>query len=410
LPKGWRVAKARAKGLGLSQRALDIQPFYVMEIGKAAQAIERALQPGDAPLIRLNIGEPDAKAAPAVERAAQLAIARQDTAYTPALGLLALREQLSAWYARRFQLSIDPERIVLTAGASAGLLLTALALFDSGDEVLMPDPCYPCNRQFVRAADARPVLIPTQAQDRFQLSEAQVRAHWGPRTRGVLLASPSNPTGTSIHPDVLAGIDRAVTERGGVMVVDEIYLPLSFDPVYGQSALALGEHVVSVNSFSKYFGMTGWRLGWVVVPASHVAPMERLAQNLFICPSSIAQQAALACFEPESLAEFEQRRERLRQRRDAFIPALQAMGLEVPVVPDGAFYVWADASDWCRRKGLASSWELSLALLNQAHVAVTPGRDFSEHEPGRYIRFSIANDLDELMQAAQRLQHWIQTP
>ncbi len=404
------MAKARAKGLGLSQRALDIQPFYVMEIGKAAQAIERALQPGDAPLIRLNIGEPDAKAAPAVERAAQLAIARQDTAYTPALGLLALREQLSAWYASRFQLSIDPERIVLTAGASAGLLLTALALFDSGDEVLMPDPCYPCNRQFVRAADARPVLIPTKAQDRFQLSEAQVRAHWGPRTRGVLLASPSNPTGTSIHPDVLAGIDRAVTERGGVMVVDEIYLPLSFDPVYGQSALALGDHVVSVNSFSKYFGMTGWRLGWVVVPASHVAPMERLAQNLFICPSSIAQQAALACFEPESLAEFEQRRERLRQRRDAFIPALQAMGLEVPVVPDGAFYVWADASDWCRRKGLASSWELSLALLNQAHVAVTPGRDFSEHEPGRYIRFSIANDLDELMQAAQRLQHWIQTP
>jgi aspartate/methionine/tyrosine aminotransferase len=209
---------------------------------------------------------------------------------------------------------------------------------------------------------------------------------------------------------VLAGIDRAVTERGGVMVVDEIYLPLSFDPVYGQSALALGEHVVSVNSFSKYFGMTGWRLGWVVVPASHVAPMERLAQNLFICPSTIAQQAALACFEPESLAEFEQRRARFQQRRDAFIPALQAMGLEVPVVPDGAFYVWADASDWCRRKGLASSWELSLALLNQAHVAVTPGRDFSEHEPGRYIRFSIANDLDELMQAAQRLQHWIQTP
>ena len=406
-----RVAEAAPlQGLGLSQRALAIEPFYVMEIGKAAQAIEQSLQPGDAPLIRLNIGEPDAKAAPAVERAAQLAIARQDSAYTPALGLMALRERISAWYASRFGLAIAPERIVLTAGASAGLLLTCLALFESGDEVLMPDPCYPCNRQFVRAADARPVLIPTQAQDRFQLSVQQVQAHWTSHTRGVLLASPSNPTGTSIHPEVLAGIHQAVRERGGVTVVDEIYLPLSFDPLYGQSALALGDEVVSINSFSKYFGMTGWRLGWVVVPPQWVAPMERLAQNLFICPSSIAQHAALACFEPESLAEFEQRRSRFGQRRDAFIPALQAMGLTVPVVPDGAFYVWADASDWCRRKGLASSWDLSLAMLHQAHVAVTPGRDFSQHEPGRYLRFSIANDLDELMQAAQRLHHWIDTP
>lgn len=411
--KALHVAEVPGSGAGathMSQRVLDIAPFYVMEMGKAAQDLARRLTPSDPPLIALNIGEPDDKASPLVEQAAREAVTRGDSAYTPALGLPELRERISRWYAQHRGLSIPAERIVITAGASAGLLLACLAWFESGDEVLMPDPCYPCNRQFVRAADARAKLIPTQASDRFQLSAEQVRANWGPHTRGVLLASPSNPTGTSVHPDTLRDIDAFVRQQSGLLLMDEIYLPLNHDPIYAQSALALGEHVVSVNSFSKYFGMTGWRLGWLVVPGHSVGHLERLAQNLFICPSTIAQHAALACFEPESIAEYERRRVQFRDRRDAFIAALQSMGLDVPVIPDGAFYVWADASAWCRRKGLASSWELSWALLEQAHVAVTPGRDFSEHEPGRYIRFSIANSKDELIRAAQRMNDWMNTP
>ena len=404
------VAEAAPRLPELSQRARAIAPFYVMEIGKAAQALAQRLGPQDPPLIRLNIGEPDHKAAPSVQAAAQAAIQRQDTAYTPALGLPALRERISHWYAQRLGLTIDPERVLITAGGSAALQLACLALFEAGDEVLMPDPCYPCNPQFVRAADARATLIPTTPEQRFQLSAQQVREHWGPNTQGVLLASPSNPTGTSIHPDELAAIHAVVQSHGGVTVIDEIYLPLSYDPTYGQSALAISDQIVSVNSFSKYFGMTGWRLGWLVVPPQWVEPIERLAQNLFICPSAIAQHAALACFDDEALAVFEQRRDEFKTRRDVFIPALRQLGLQVPVEPDGAFYVWADASDWCRRKGLASSWELAQALLEQAHVAITPGRDFSQHDPGRWIRFSIASAQDELMQAAERLRQWLEAP
>ncbi|OYU75340.1 MAG: aminotransferase, partial [Burkholderiales bacterium PBB5] len=215
---------------------------------------------------------------------------------------LALREALSAWYAQRFGLNIPARRIMITAGASAALQLACLALFEAGDEVLMPDPSYPCNRHFVTAAQGQAVLLPTQAQDRFQLSAAQVAEAWGQRTRGVLLASPSNPTGTSIAPQELRSIHQFVQSKGGITLVDEIYLGLSYDDTFGHSALALGEHIVSVNSFSKYFNMTGWRLGWLVLPEALVAPVERLAQNLFICASTIAQQAALACFHPESIA------------------------------------------------------------------------------------------------------------
>jgi aspartate/methionine/tyrosine aminotransferase len=248
------------------------------------------------------------------------------------------------------------------------------------------------------------VLVPTTAADRFQLNAAQVEAHWGPRTRGVLLASPSNPTGTSLHPQALASIHEVVRRRGGVLLLDEIYLGLSHDDTYGASGLALGEDVISINSFSKYFNMTGWRLGWLVVPDALVDVIERLAQNLFICPSTVSQQAALACFEPESLAEYERRRAQFKARRDYFIPQLQALGLTVPVVPDGAFYAWADCSDWCQRLGVAGSWELAFEIMRRAHVAVTPGRDFGTADTARYIRFSTASSMEQLQLAVDRLR------
>jgi aspartate/methionine/tyrosine aminotransferase len=326
------------------------------------------------------------------------------TQYTPALGLMPLRERISDWYASRFGVNVAASRIVVTAGASAALHLACMALINPGDEILMPDPSYPCNRHFVSAAGGKPVLLPTTAAERFQPSADKVQAAWGERTRGVMLASPSNPTGTSIHPDELRRIHQVVTERGGISLVDEIYLPLSFEAQYGQTALALDHGVISLNSFSKYFNMTGWRLGWMVVPEALVPTIERLAQNLFICPSSIAQYAALACFEPESIAIYEQRRQAFKARRDFFIPALNALGLTVPVMPDGAFYAWADCSAACAKLGSSGSWDFSFEVMNKAHVAVTPGRDFGSAQTAHFIRFSTASSMDHLQTAVARLR------
>lgn len=388
----------------ISRRAGRIEPFYVMEVAKAASQLAREVAASARPMIFLNIGEPDFTAPPLVQEAAERAIRDGRTQYTDATGLPALRERISGWYAERFAVDVPARRIVVTAGASAALQLACLALVEAGDEILMPDPSYPCNRHFVSAADGDAVLIPTTAAERYQLSAAKVQEHWGARTRGVLLASPSNPTGTSIHPDELRRIHAFVQERGGITLLDEIYLGLSHDDAYGRTALAIDEQVVSINSFSKYFNMTGWRLGWMVVPEALVPAVERLAQNLFICPSTVAQHAALACFAPESIAEYERRRSEFRARRDWFIPQLQSMGLQVPVMPDGAFYAWADCGEAARRLGVEGSWDFAFAVMRGAHVAVTPGRDFGHAETGRFIRFSTASSMAQLQEAAARLR------
>ncbi|MEN9378174.1 MAG: hypothetical protein RL710_3331, partial [Pseudomonadota bacterium] len=347
----------------VSGRAQRIEPFYVMEVAKAASALAHTVAHTDSPMVFLNIGEPDFTAPALVQVAACKAVHDGLTHYTPATGLGALRERISDWYAQRFGVKVASSRIVVTAGASAALQLACLALIESGDEILMPDPSYPCNRHFVSAADGNAVLIPATALERFQLSADKVEAAWGDTTRGVLLASPSNPTGTSIAPDELRRIHNAVSRRGGITLIDEIYLGLSHDPQYGQTALTLDDSIISINSFSKYFSMTGWRLGWMVVPDSLVPIIERLAQNLFICPNTISQYAALACFEADSLAEYERRRAEFKARRDYFIPALNAMGLKVPVMPDGAFYAWADCSAACQKLGVKDSWDLSFEIM-----------------------------------------------
>jgi aspartate/methionine/tyrosine aminotransferase len=387
----------------LATRLDRIEPFYVLECAKAADEIARGplCDPaqGGRPMIYLNIGEPDFGAADAVRDAATRLLARGRTAYTHATGIAPLREAISGWYAQRFGLAVDPGRIVVTAGASAALQLACLALVDRDDEVLLPDPSYPCNRHFVAAAEGRAVLLPAGPAQRFQLDAAGVAAAWGPRTRGVLLASPSNPTGTSIDPVEMGRIVEAVRARGGFTIVDEIYLGLSFDERYGTSALAHGDDVISVNSFSKYFSMTGWRLGWLVLPPGLVPAVEKLAQNLYICPSTIAQQAAVACFTPESIATFEQRRAEFRARRDFLVPALNELGLTVPVQPDGAFYAWADCSRWA-----PDSWDFAFDLMRRTQVAITPGRDFGHHGAQRWVRFSYASAMPQLQEAVARLQ------
>jgi len=393
----------------LASRLDRIEPFYVMECAKAAEALARspACDPahGGEPMIFLNIGEPDFTAPPLVLAAAERCLREGRTQYTQATGDPALRERIAGWYGTRFGLAIDPARIVVTAGASAALQLACLALFEAGDEVLMPDPSYPCNRHFVAAAGAQARLLPAGPAARFQLDAASVDAAWSAATRGVLLASPSNPTGTSIARREMAAIAEVVRARGGVTLVDEIYLGLSYDDSFGHSALELGEDIVSINSFSKYFSMTGWRLGWMVLPPALVPAVEKLAQNLYICPSAIAQRAALACFEPESIAEYERRREAFRRRRDVVVPALNAMGLTVPVVPDGAFYAWADCSAFGD-----SSWDFSMDIMRRAHVALTPGRDFGPAQAERYCRLSFATAMPALETALQRLSQALGGP
>ncbi|MEF7614071.1 pyridoxal phosphate-dependent aminotransferase [Aquincola sp. MAHUQ-54] len=386
----------------LADRLRHIDPFYVMECAKAADEIARsaACDParGGRPMLYLNIGEPDFTAPAPVLEAAQRCLSAGRTQYTPATGLPALREAISRWYAERFGLDVPARRIVVTAGASAALQLVTLALVNEGDEVLLPDPSYPCNRHFVAAAGGRARLLPADAAARFQLDAAAVQAAWGGHTRGVLLASPSNPTGTSIAPAEMQRIVDAVRARGGFTIVDEIYLGLSYDDAFAASALRFGDDVISVNSFSKYFSMTGWRLGWMVLPEPLVAPVERLAQNLFICASSVAQHAALACFEPASIAAYEERRAAFRARRDLIVPALRQLGFGVPVVPDGAFYVWADVSAHA-----ASSWDFCFDMMERAHVALTPGRDFGPHAGERFMRLSFASGLPQLEEAVRRL-------
>ena len=394
--------------MNFARRLDHIEPFYVMEFAKAAADVARSpacdpRQDGE-PMIFLNIGEPDFTAPPLVQAAAERALHAGRTQYTDATGLPALRKRISAWYASRFDLEIDPQRIVVTAGASAALQLACLALVDRDDEVLLPDPSYPCNRHFVAAAEGVPVLLPASAEARFQLDADGVRNAWGARTRGVLLASPSNPTGTSIDPAELGRIVGVVRERGGFAIVDEIYLGLSYDARFGHSALMHAAAdaeapIVSINSFSKYFSMTGWRLGWMVVPEALVAPIEKLAQNLYICPSTLAQHAALACFEPESIAEYDRRRDEFRARRDFFVPALNALGLPVPVLPDGAFYAWADCS-----AHHASSWDFCFDVMQRAHVAITPGRDFGRAGTERFVRLSFANSMAQLVESIERLR------
>ncbi len=381
----------------MAARLKEIEPFFVMEIMKEAAR----LQAQGRSIIHLSIGEPDFTAPECVIRAATAALSAGRMQYTPATGIGELRAAIAEDYRRTFGVTIDPGRVVITAGASAALLLAIGSLVDVGAEVLLADPNYPCNRHFIAAFNGVPTLIPSGPDRRFQLDPELVRAHWGPRTRGVLLASPSNPTGTSIRPDVLAATVDEVRRRGGFVIVDEIYQRLAYDHE-PTTALALGDDIFVLNSFSKYFNMTGWRLGWMVVPSQCVADVEKLAQNLFVCPSALAQHAAVQCFSPEALAIYESRRAEFRARRDFLLDALPKLGIDVPVIPDGAFYIYADIA----RTGV-NSWDFAFDLLKSEGVCVVPGRDFGRASTDHYIRISYATDRRQLQEAMGRIDAFL---
>ena len=361
-----------------------------MDVLSRAHALEAAGRH----VIHLEIGEPDFTAPAPVVEAGVRAIRDGLTAYTAALGLPALREAIAAHYQTRFSKKIAPGRIAITSGASGGLLTAAALYVDAGDEILVPDPGYPGYRHFVRAFEGVAKTLPVSAQTNFQPTLDMVRAAWGPKTKGLLLGSPSNPTGTLIDQAELKGIASFIAERGGVLLVDEIYQGL----VYGTepwSAAGLPGEVVLINSFSKYFCMTGWRLGWVVLPEGAVRGFEKLAQHLFISAPSAAQHAALAAFSADSLKILEERRREFARRRDFLVPALKRAGLSIPAEPHGAFYVYADVG------GDARSY--ARELLEREAVAATPGIDFGGNGTQRCVRFAYTRSMNDLAEAARRL-------
>jgi len=378
---------------GFARRVADIEPFRVVEV--LARATALAASGRD--IVHMAAGEPDfATAAPIVE-AGRAALARGETYYTQAAGIPQLREALSAYYAQQYGLDISPRRIMVTPGASGALLLISALLMNPGDGMLMTDPGYPCNRHFLRLVEGRGQLVPVGADTNYQLSAELVAANWQDNTIGVLVASPANPTGTVLDRDALSALAAEVRSRQGYLIVDEIYHGLAY-AVETPSVLELDPDAFVINSFSKYFGMTGWRLGWLVAPEAAVDEMEKLAQNLFISQSTMAQHAALAGFEAATRDILDERREIFRQRRDFLLPAVQELGFKVPSPPQGAFYIYADASRFT-----TDSQAFCMQLLEEHGVALTPGLDFGHHLSARHIRFSYTTGMERLELAVERL-------
>jgi aspartate/methionine/tyrosine aminotransferase len=382
----------------IARRMADIQPFHVMEILKRAHELAAAGRD----IIHLEVGEPDFPSPAPMIEAAQGFLAGGHVHYTPALGLTALREAIARFYHDRFGADVAPERIIITPGASGALMLALGVLTNPGDEWLLPDPGYPSNRHLVRSFEGRPVPLPVYADTRFQPTPAQVSAAWTPNTRGLMVASPANPTGTLLSLDEIAALQHCVQARGGILIVDEIYQGLSYG-VDASTALSRLDDVFVVNSFSKYFGMTGWRLGWMVVPPAYVREIEKLAQHFFIAPSTPAQHAALAAFTPATLEILEERRHAFADRRNTLLPALRDIGFQFATEPQGAFYLYADIS------GLADSSEtLAQRLIEEAGVATTPGLDFGDNAPERHLRIAYTTDKARLREAAERIGRVLQ--
>ena len=377
----------------IAARMAHIEPFEVMEI----QTLARRIEAEGRDVVHLEIGEPDFTTPRPIVEAAKRALDTKPMFYTSAVGIPELRSAISRFYGERYGVDVPADRIIVTAGSSAALLLAFGVLLDAGDEVLLSDPGYPCNRHFVHTLGGVPRLVPVGPETRYQLTAGPARKHWTKNTRVAMVATPSNPTGTMVTAEELEEMAALCRQRNATLIVDEIYQGL----VYGErgfSGVAMGDDLVVINSFSKYFQMTGWRLGWMVAPPRIVRDIEKLAQNLFISPSTLAQHAALACFEPETIAVVEQRREELDRRRAFLIPALESLGFRVPVTPQGAFYVYADCSALTD-----DSFAFARDVLAKAGVAFTPGKDFGHNEPERHVRIAYTQPTTRLEEAIRRI-------
>jgi aspartate/methionine/tyrosine aminotransferase len=376
-----------------SQRMNDIEPFRVVEVLTRAKELEAQGRS----IMHLEAGEPDFDTAQPIVDAGIAALRAGHTHYTPACGIPELREAISRFYKDDYGLDISPQRIMVTPGASGALMLAAALLTDPGDSMIMADPGYPCNRQFIRLVEGFAQLVPVDASQRYQLTASAATAAWQKSTIGAVVASPANPTGEILTANELTDLYKVVSSNDGTLIVDEIYHGLDYDEK-AASILAITDQAIVINSFSKYFGMTGWRLGWLVAPEEAVNEMEKLAQNLFISMSTPAQYAALACFEPATRKILDQRRDIFKQRRDYLLPALREIGFEIPNKPAGALYLYADAS-----KFTDDCQQFCIDMLENHGVAITPGVDFGSHRCNTHVRFAYTTSMECLVEAVSRL-------
>ena len=381
----------------IARRMAEIEPFHVMDLLARA----RALEAEGRDIVHMEIGEPDFVTPAPIREAAKQALDAGKTHYTPAVGLSALRQAISDFYQDEYSVSVDAERIIVTPGASGALLLALGVLVNPGEQVLMADPGYPCNRHFARLLEGQAVGVSVGPESDYQLTPALLEQHWNSETVAALMASPSNPTGTVVSAEALEKMQVLAAERGGRLIVDEIYHGLIYEGA-SNTALGVSDELFVINSFSKYFCMTGWRLGWLVAPSNYVREADKLAQNIFLAAPTVSQHAALAAFAPETRAELNAHREAFRQRRDFLLPALRELGFEIPVTPAGAFYLYADCSRFTD-----DSYAFALDVLQKAGVAVTPGRDFGANSPERHLRFAYTTSIDRLEEGVERLARYL---
>lgn len=377
-----------------AERLNDIEPFRVVEVLTRAKELEA--QGRD--IVHMEAGEPDFTTAPAIIDAAKKALDEGATYYTSAKGLLELRVKLSEFYLEQYGVNVSSERIFITPGASGALLLASALLMNPSDGLLMADPGYPCNRHFLRLVEGRGQLVPVGPEQRYQLTAEVAKQYWQENTRGAIVASPSNPTGTILTRQELSNLYALCEEKQGVLLVDEIYHGLTYEQE-ACSILEITDQAFVINSFSKFFGMTGWRLGWLVVPDYAIEPVERLAQNLFISMSTMGQYGALAGFEKDTLAILQQRRDIFKQRRDYLLPALREIGFNIAVEPAGAFYIYANIEKFSNNSQEFCRW-----LLEEHGVAVTPGADFGSYQADKHIRFAYTTSMEQLKKGVERLR------
>lgn len=379
-----------------ARRLADIEPFHVVELLTRA----RQLESEGRDIIHMEVGEPDFPTPEPITKAAVAAIQGGKTLYTQALGLPELRTAISDFYRERYGVAVAASRIAITNGASGALNLAFAALANPGDEWLLADPGYPCNRHILRTYEGCPISMPVGPDSNFQPTPAMLRQYWNEKTAGLLVASPANPTGTLLTLAEIEALAAVCRDKQGHFLVDEIYHGLTYE-IAAPTACAAGDDIWVINSFSKYFQMTGWRLGWMVIPEAYVRDVEKLAQNLVLCPSTPAQHGALAAFAPDTIAILEERRAEFRRRRDFLAPALEAIGFRVTARPEGAFYLYCDCS------ALADdSFTLARDLLEKTGVAATPGLDFGSNAPEKHIRFAYTTGVPRLAEAVERLRRY----
>ena len=381
----------------LATRMSGIEPFRVMALLARAKELEAQGRS----VIHMEIGEPDFPTPRPVCEAGIRALEQGEVFYTPALGLPELRGAIAGYYGSRYGVAVSPSRIIITPGSSGALLLAAAVLIDPGDEVLVTDPGYPANRHFVRMLNGVAVNVPVGPDSNYQMTPELLEHYWSARTVAALVATPANPTGTLIPQASLERMAALASSRGGVLVVDEIYHGLVFEGD-AQTAVGLGANVFVINSFSKYFNMTGWRLGWMVAPEAYVPALEKLAQNVYLSAPATAQHAALAALAPGTLEILDKRRDEFRARRDFLVPALRKLGFDIPHAPDGAFYIYASCSRLTQ-----DSFKFALELLETAAVAITPGADFGTHRAAEHVRFAYTNSIDRLREGVGRIERFI---